>query len=281
MLWSLWLWDILLALHTDHPTTFSASEISSTGPFSSVPFQKMYRELCNETWKPTPPDPRPEDRVLRDQGFLLIMAILSDAITMRRSLGTDRDFMDATAAEVYQHNPFTPLSAREELDRMEEQLWRALDRYDAVYGDSLTSDLQALYQYTRLYISCKGVTSLCRVAHDATLGAPGLASLYAWGRQNVMRQESVDHAWSVLHFVAKRGSDPATACPTWFPIVTFHAALVVWARISQGRHSAPSARGGENMHALSWFKTELEVMQFPCCTVMVAVLDMLMSGGAV
>jgi hypothetical protein len=190
---------------------------------------------------------------------------------MHRSLSTPLTLSSPAQDQLYKHNPFTPLSAQTELERMHSQLSLALDRWDAKFQSSVSPDIRTLYHYARLYLSCPAIASLTQLA---SVSVAGQAS-DAWMEIDIS-EESVSQAWELLDVAATCPKVDQALCPAWMPVVVFHAALVVWAKIRLGK---VAERGKDSsVRALLAFKVELETMYWPCCGDMVMILQRLMAN---
>ncbi len=273
MLWSLWLWDVLHALHTNLSLNFSPNELLSRAPSSTLGFQDIYRSLLQESNSDTQ-SVMMKMTNCREQAVLLLLAILADTITIRRSLGSALNLANSNVQNnLYKHNPFVPLSARTELERMERQMSTALDRWYIKFESSMAPDIMSLYHYSRLYLSCPVIPTLTRLArYEPSFPNTSLSDI----PEISISARSVSHAWALLDVAARSPASEEVSCPAWMPIVVFHAALVVWAKtrvcIGAERDQSGSVR------ALLAFKVELEAMPWPCCVDMAATLQRLMSS---
>lgn len=276
MLWSLWLWDILHALHSGNPLCFSVEEVLSNIPGSTVPFLHVYRDLLHESRRNSQPLIATLGSPSRDQASLLLFAVLSDSITARRSLGSVNSVVCPASRVDVQHNPFAPSYAHAELERIQSQLSIALDRWNNHFSSSTSSDLVALFQYCRLYLSCPEIPRLDRAACHREFELRDTAN-FDEPIQVSISDQSVNHAWTLLDAAAKVRKSQEMLCPAWMPIVVFHASLVVWAKISLGTKSGRETHTHGSIRTLLAFKVELEAMHWPCCVQMGATLEKLMS----
>ncbi|KAH8815295.1 hypothetical protein F5884DRAFT_172944 [Xylogone sp. PMI_703] len=277
LLWSLWLWDIVNALHWNLSLNFSSVEVLSTMPSSTLAFQDIYREILQEPSSSNHPLFSTINSNSREHAVLLLLAIISDAMTIRRSLGSATNIINPIPIATYKYNPFVPFSAHTELERMESHVLRALDQWYGKFKGSMSPDILALYHYSRLYLSCPAIPVLSQLAEyqpsSASLNGTDLSS--SSNEANISDQ-SVTHAWALLDIAALCPKSREALCPVWMPIVVFHASLVVWAKITLGRSSDSNQHGSRR--ALLAFKVELEKMPWPCCTRMTATLQRLMSN---
>lgn len=278
MLWSLWLWDILHALHSNQTLNFSATEILSTEPSPAIPFQHIYRDLLQDGNEHQPILLAMNGDPDRDQSFLLLLAILSDSITVRRSIGSVINAVNPAHSLAREVNPYVLFSDHAELDRMLGQLSLALDRWDVRFTKLKRPDIKVLSLYCRLYLSCPILAALHEIALSQGEHSVPLKDLSASLNIDVSNR-SVDYAWALLDTAAAVTTPlPAESslCPAWMPICVFHAALVVWAKIRWDKSSTSAGHG--SIRALLAFKVELERMQWPCCTNMAKALQKLMCG---
>lgn len=275
MLWSLWLWDILHALHSNLPLTVSSNEISTTMPSSTLAFRDVYQSLLQLSGTDS-------ERILstmgnksKEQAVLLLLAILSDSITIRRSLGNAANAVGAACAAVSRHDPFVPLSAHTELERMQRQLSQGLDRWYGNFRGSMTQDVMTLFHYCRLYLSCRAIPRLPSLAEYA-LPSPSQAMAPSTLTDMKISSQSLSYAWALLDASAGYPKAEYELCPAWMPIAVFHAALVVWANTSFS--VGEDGNRHESKRVLLAFRVELEAMHWPCCVDMAETLRRLMSS---
>lgn len=277
LLFSLWLWDVLHALRLNLPLNFSPNEILLTMPSSDLAFQDVYRNLLQESGG--------NDKLLlftmgsntREQAIILLLAILSDSMTIRRSLGSAANVISPVQMGAYRHNPFVPYTAHTELERMQGQLLTALDRWYAKFQGSVGPEIIALYHYSKLYLSCPAISVFPQLAQHQHSGfSPSQVDAPDASSEVNISDQSVSHAWSVLDIAATSPKCEETLCPAWMPIVVFHAALVVWASISYNKGCGRDKSGSKR--ALLAFKVELDSMPWPCCADMATFLQKLMSN---
>ena len=272
------MWDVIQALHSNLPLNFASNELFSTMPSSTLPFQDVYRNLLEESKGDTQTLPTTIGSGSREQATLLLLAILSSLITIRRSLGSSANVIGAAQSSAYRHDPFAPLSAHTELERMQGQLSIALDRWHKRFGASAGPEIMALYRYCGLYLSCATIQDLPRLARYQT-GPDHLAgqsdTLSAPEDMSNIPDDSVNRAWALLDVAAACTKSEQHLCPVWMPVVVFHAALVVWAKTCIRTGDTGNANG--SVRSLLAFKVELEAMPWPCCTPMAATLQTLMA----
>ena len=270
-IWALWLADILHALRSDLSLNFfSSRELWTKMPCSPYEFQDIYRTLLdqNDNTRVLPADlTAPED------GFLLLMAMLSDLQILRRSLHQLLELGGNQRTKGHAHNPFVPLSPHTELDRMQSILRSALDRWHDKFRPHVPPEMMSFYHYCKLYATCDQLQMLPYLAGNQTVTSRAAITQ----TKVVISDQSIRHAWLVLDTAAARSKPPASdhLCPVWLPIIVFHASLVVWAkqRLDSTEHS--SGYGSRRM--LVAFKIEIEGMPWPCCQEMAATLERLMA----
>lgn len=267
-IWCLWLLDIVQALHFDLTVNvFTSRELWTTMPSSSLAFQDVYRALLDDK---TPQNNLSGEVTSHEDALLLLMALLSDLLYLRQSLGQVVRLAASTHTEPPGYNPFTPFTPRNELDHIETLLSLALDNWHARFHVSVTPELMAFYHYTRMYLSFDQLLSLPHI-----VGYRGLRSGSLSSNELSISDKTVREAWLVLDHVAARAQSPleGSLCPVWLPVVVFHAGLVVWAKHNLGR-----VQGGEeygSARILLVFKMELAAMPWPCCEEMAATLQRL------
>ncbi|KAI0105869.1 hypothetical protein F4814DRAFT_429777 [Daldinia grandis] len=277
MLWSIWLWDVLQAVHSNMSLNFSPDEISTNMPSSNIPFQDIYRSLLQNSSAEVQTLLSTTGASSREQAILLLLAILSDSITLHRTLGSAANVINSVQMTSYKHNPFVPYSAHAELERMQNRLSKALDQWYISFSGSMSPDVIALFHYCRLYLSCPEIPSLSRLAQYGTPSnqTPTQAGVTAATNTINISSQSLDHAWALLDVAATCPKSEGILCQAWMPIVVFHAALVVWAKVSFSTGGDRDTYGSRRV--LLAFKMELETMQWPCCTKMAVTLQRLMS----
>jgi hypothetical protein len=240
-------------------------------PSSLQEFQDTYDGLLHEQTGDDFQSMLSADMTSQDDAMLLLLAIISDAIHLRQSLGR----LVSTNEGRPVHNPFVPLTPRSELERMQKLLAKGLDRWQSHFQGLVSADVMAFYHYCRLYISCPDLPALSPLSgylnHFANSGSQSRSNA---GNSIKISDQSVQQAWQVLDHAVLRTKSDEQLCAVWLPIVVFHASLTIWASIS-----LVGAEGSErysSKRALLAFKVELEEMPWPCCIQMAAVLDSLM-----
>lgn len=271
--WCLWLSDITHSLHTGLATSFSSREIWTKMPSSQLEFQNTYNSLLHEQDCDGYQSNLPADLTSQDDAVLLLMAIISDAIYLRQSLGR----LVPTDNERRINNPFVPITPNTELERMQNLLSKGLDRWQSQFQELVSADVMAFYHYCRLYISCPVLPVLSPLSgyrnHSANLGFQRRSTT---GNSIKISDQAVQQAWQVLDHAASRAKSDEQLCAVWLPIVVFHAGLVIWASIVLVGAERSERHGSKR--ALLAFKVELEGMPWPCCTEMAAVLHSLMTN---
>ena len=277
LVWCLWLADVLQALHSDLSLNFSSRELWTRMPSPPHEFREVYSALLQEPSSNTVQPRISTETTSQDDIVLLLIAILSDSICLGRSLGRLVEVESCTNVDMRKHNPFVPLSPHTELDRMQNRLSTALDRWHTRFHNSISPEVLALYHYCTLYLCCAEFPILPGLAGYQTPTSPPSHSSRPIPTNDIrMSDQSVRQAWLVLDNVASRSRSSNGLCPVWLPIVVFHGALVIWANISFGRAGDSDKYG--STRALLAFKVELEEMPWPCCVEMAATLGRLISG---
>ncbi|KAL6241048.1 hypothetical protein RBB50_011951 [Rhinocladiella similis] len=275
MVWCLWLNDILYGLNHDLAVTgFSSRELWTKMPCSNYEFQEQYQNLMRDSqssWH------LPSDMSASNDGFLLLMAIMSDLVYIQRALGpfASSSHRSPSAGQIIPTKHFIPLSPQSEINKMHDTLSRALDKWIRHFQSHVSSDIMAFYFYIRLHLCCQRILDLPRMAgYGLTVDAPRATT-----HPPDVSDQAAGLAWQVLDSAVARNATSASEalCPIWLPIVVFHASLVVWAH--QKSHDALDGRTYSSRRVLTAFKVELEAMPWPCCPTMVATLERLMASG--
>ena len=234
-------------------------------PGSAAQFQDVYRTLL-------------DDRTLHDQvapsdfskedALLLLVALLSDLLYLRRSLGQVVHLAASIGKQPTQYNPFGAFSPHMELNHMSTILSRAMDKWHRWFHASTSPEIMAFYYYIRMHLSFNQILTLPQAAgYRGGDPAPGS------GNRPSIPDKTVGEAWRVLDNAAgwSQRASADSLCPAWLPIAVFHAALVVWA------HYARVEYGSARM--LLAFKMELDGMTWPCCVEMAATLGRLIAAS--
>lgn len=238
-------------------------------PSSGAEFQKVYNAFLEDKGPQSITFPL---SLSQEDAVLLLMAILSDLLYIRRSVGQHAHLTDPaqkTARNL--SNPFVPLSPHTETYRMQNIISSALDRWYSKFNTLSSPGMMAFYYYCRLYLSCPQILGLPHVVDyrgiDSVTGLSGLTAI---------SDQSVQHAWRILDDAAARPKSDLL-CPLWLPIFVFHAGLVVWAKQQLDTTQDPNGYGSNRI--LLPFKVELEGMPWPCCKEMAETLARLMAAA--
>ena len=224
---------------------FSTQEMAIRMPHSSHKLRHIYSLALQDASLPT------NMRHIEDS-ILLLVALLSDAIYLHRSLARLADRPE-------QVNPFVPLTPFSEHERMHDILSRAFDRWHSTFNTP--QSVMALYHYSRLYLSFPQVATL---AHDAGYPSGRVSDL-----KTTVPEQTLKHAWAILDSAAVSNNEGGEICPVWLPITIFHAGLVVWAKLrSDDAYGSP--------RVMLSFVLELQKMSWPCCPKMASTLQTLM-----
>ena len=202
----------------------------------------------------------PIDVKHQDDALLLLLALLTDAIYLQRSLGRWSTNPDPI-------NPFAPLSPYTEHQRMLSRLRTALKGWLQSFT-SIHSDIKVLYHYIQLYLTFPEVTSLA-----AGLGYPD--AVHATKVDSKVPETAAKFVWQILDDTAAASSTNGVRLPSpWLPVIVFHAGLVIWADISNCTSAyVPSKR------IVVPFILELQQMSWPCCSSMATTLETLMKDS--
>lgn len=275
-MWCLWLNDILYGLHFDLAvTSFSSRELWTKMPCSNYEFQEQYQNLFRDSHSRST---LPSDMTACNDGFLLLMAILSDLLYLQRSL---RPFASSShdsppAGRICSIKHFVPLSPQSELRRMYDAISVALDQWVRHFQPHVSCDIMAFHFYCRLHLCCQRVLDLPRISgYRSSAGVTSITNL-----PFDVSDQAAGLAWLVLDSAVGRTTTTTTStsdvlCPIWLPIVIFHAGLVVWAH--QRCHDSQDGGNYRSRRVLTAFKVELETMPWPCCLAMATTLEHLMT----
>jgi hypothetical protein len=205
--------------------------------------------------------------------LLLLVAILSDAIHMERSLGNLSRLERRTASQ-QQQNQYHILSASRERRQMRDKLLLALTRWKQRYTHPGTGDELSLFFFCQLYLICPALSVLPRLAdYTPAVSREILQTALDCAQDETVSDEAVGCAWDVLESASTGARTNTSLCPIWCPLVVFYAGLVVWARIRQNEGLGEKSRGTRKQ--LLAFKNELDQMSWPCCAEMASTLDRL------
>lgn len=261
--------SVLGAVHLNIPCYLTPGELSIQFDGTSNGFDRVYASLL-KTDNDFMPDLNAEG-----QPLLLLLAILSDSIAVRRSLASlarlgsssSKTYVNARCAQ----SPYQVLSPSAEFRRMQDQLLNALDKWEKMFGAQAEGNENAFFHFCRLHIVCDDLLVLPQLAKYAP--AVQREGPYNAGGSITVSDQAVAHAWTILENVDTKSTDEGTICPIWCPIVVFYGALAVWASIRQ--QGGQSTKYGSLKQLLA-FKIELERMPWPCCEEMASTLDRLL-----
>ncbi|KIW24040.1 uncharacterized protein PV07_09779 [Cladophialophora immunda] len=271
LVWCLWLIDIIQALHFELSINFFTSrELKTSMPSSTLEFQHAYRSLLDDR---TDCHQLAGEHLGQEDALLLLMALLSDLLHARRALEQMLPLTVFTGEQSTPYNPFGPFSPRLELDRVEGQISRALDKWHKWFHAGVPPEIMAFYHYCKMYLSFDYLLNLPRLA-----GYRGVASAPFPSEKVSLADTTVRAAWRILDSAAmwSQQNSADQLWPIWLPIVVFHAGLVVWAQ-----YSLPGARSSAQYGSpriLLAFKIELDKMPWPCCVEMAATLERLIAA---
>ncbi|KAK3626758.1 hypothetical protein LTR22_023053 [Elasticomyces elasticus] len=218
----LWLINIIQAIHFDlSAMLFTSQELCTPMPTSSFNFQDVYRVLLSGNQPVCPVPLGPSGSLKSEDGLLLLMALLSDLLYLRQSF----EQVSSPTTKIG-YNPFVPFTPHMEQESMESRLSLALETWYTWFKADVSSEVLALYYYSRM---CLYYDRLLALQSFAGYGGHGSSASLPKGMS--ITDEAFREAWRVLDNAAAR-TQPAWAdrlCPIWLPSVVFHAGLVVWA----------------------------------------------------
>ena len=240
-----------------------------------VEFDQLYRSLANDARLPEPTNFQHVDPML------LLTAILSDVVAVRRSLVLGRQtgaLHELSHEETPRlptrsdHPPDPVLSSASESERMIESLSESLDKWYLMFASGSRQHL-SLFYFCKLYLACPEIDWLPNAAGYP----PGKSQQYEAISMPLhgisISGAAVDYSWEILEHNDTTDTTVQTYCPIWRPLVVFLAALVIWAKIQQ---DSRQGRIGGRLKQLRAFRLELDQMSWPCCHEMSFVLDRLM-----
>ena len=229
-------------------------------PSSGHDFQDIYRAMIRE-------EDLPSDLKTPEDGMLLLTGILSDTMSVYRSL---RPIVHQAPSK-HGGNPYLALSPAMELDRMQSLLLNGLGKWHEHFGAVLNTrqDIAAFYHYCRLYLLCPGIASFSRLA-----GYRFQTSAVSKLGEVAITTDATSAAWFVRDSAAARSKHDDTLCAFWLPVIVFQAALVIAARVNSSTDEDAMYKSPQ---MLTGFKTELENMAWPCCEEMTHTLEKLMA----
>ncbi|KAK3615961.1 hypothetical protein LTR56_026279 [Elasticomyces elasticus] len=210
------------AIHFDlSAMLFTSQELCTPMPTSSFNFQDVYRVLLSGNQPVCPVPLGPSGSLKSEDGLLLLMALLSDLLYLRQSF----EQVSSPTTKIG-YNPFVPFTPHMEQESMESRLSLALETWYTWFKADVSSEVLALYYYSRM---CLYYDRLLALQSFAGYGGHGSSASLPKGMS--ITDEAFREAWRVLDNAAAR-TQPAWAdrlCPIWLPSVVFHAGLVVWA----------------------------------------------------
>ncbi len=250
--------DIVQAIHYNTVPNYSINEFYIKMPSSNSSFRTLYKSLLHGR-------PLPEDVRSREDGLLLLTALLADIVsTQRGQLSDDQDISDGGA-----RNPYAPLTSHSEYTRMKSTIQAALSRW-ARHFASTGSDLMALYHFAEMLLLFPQTSELPWLAGYASAQDPFFQQV----KYNVP-EKAASHAWQVLDAASECMSDDNRRLSIWLPVAVYLSALVVWKKL-QVNGSKEGVRG--SMRMLTMFANELVRLPWPCCVEMAATLHKLVKG---
>ena len=269
--------DAMHAVHCGLAPNYSTCELSINLPSSNHQFRAIYSSLTHGF-------AIPQDVRTREDGLLLLVALLQDVLYLQRRhhavpLPSRDDFGTATGQassnDPALRNPFASLSAQSEFLRMTDDLLAALSRWEQHFHRPVGSDILALYYFTRLHLICPDIWLLPHLAnYEPTRGfspARTLSSQHA-DRVNIP-DRAMDLAWLVLDHCDKASKSVECRLSVWLPIVLLLSALVIWQKL---RSQPDSNRKYGTLRVLSMFRDEIVKLPWPCCEQMTSTLERLM-----
>lgn len=265
--------DVISALHCHTTPNFSSIELNIQMPSSSYQFRSIYALIHNHY-------PLPEDVRSREDGLLLLTALLSDIIYIQRchpmnnftSIGHDGL---TSSSNVPLQNPYAPLSSISEYSRLTAALHNGLDRWKKHFQQSVGEDILALYYFCKLQLTCPDICELPSLAgYMASLDSITKSAKYTHDRKKLeIPDEAMDLAWLVLDNCNIQSEPLGKKLAIWLPVILFQSALVIWQRL---RFRSPTDIKYGTLKILSMFKNEISQLPWGCCLEMEATLNRLM-----
>lgn len=269
----MFLTDVIYAIHCGATPTYSTAELNIKMPSSSYPFRTIYALIYSH-------GPLPEDVRSREDGLLLLTALLSDTIYIQRChLMTSAFSISHTGSgangDAPLRNPYAPLGSHSERSRLDAAIHTALDRWKQHFQQHAGRDVLALYYFCKLQLICPDMWELPHLAgYMATTDSVTEPARNGGdeSRPNIP-DKAMDLAWLVLDNCNLQTEPLGRKLAIWLPVTLFLSALVIWQRL-RFRSAADIKYGTLKM--LSLFKSEIAQMPWPCCLEMEATLDKLM-----
>jgi hypothetical protein len=189
--------DVISAVHCDATPSFSTTELNIKMPSSSYQFRTIYALIHSN-------DPLPENVRSREDGLLLLMALLNDTIYMQRCYPMN-NFVSMSHAgstsrsDVPLRNPYAPLSSVSERSRLNAELHTALDRWKEHFRQAAGKDILALYYFCKLQLTCPDIRELPSLAGYMTSRDSITQSPISKrdGRRLEIPDKAMDFAWLV------------------------------------------------------------------------------------
>lgn len=268
----IFLTDIIHAIHCGTPPTYSTTELNIKMPSSNHQFRTIYALLHSQ-------GPLPKDVRSREDGLLLLTALLCDTIYIQRCylpLTPMDSARQGPQDDLPLCNPYAPLSSQSEHFRLDASLHAALGRWKQHFQPHVGKDILALYQFCELQLACPNIWELPHLAgYMATAPTTELIRMRAEGRQHQpgISDEAMNLAWLVLDNCNMETESPQRKMAIWFPAVLFSSALVIWQRL---RFRSPTDMKYGTLKMLGMFKSEIAQLPWDCCVEMQNTLDRLM-----
>lgn len=142
----------LYGLHSDLAvSSFSTQEIWTKIPSSGAEFQNIQKAFLEDKLPQSIAFPL---SLSQEDAVLLLMAILSDLLYIRLSIGQQAHLtIPAQKRARNLSNPSVPLSPHTETYRMQNIISSALDRWYSKFNTLSSPGMMAFYYYCRLYLS--------------------------------------------------------------------------------------------------------------------------------
>jgi len=267
--------DVISALHCDATPNFSTTELSIKMPLSSHRFRTIYALIHSHVSLPT-------DVRSKEDGLLLLTALLNDIIYMQRCYPTDTvpsvgHTASISSSNAPLRNPYAPLSSLSERSRLNAALNAALDRWKEIFQPTTEKVILALFYFCKLQVTCPDIWELPRLAGYMTcldsINNPSPPSRDG-GRRIEIPDEAIDFAWLVLDSCNMELETLGNKLAIWLPVILFHSALVIWQRL---RFRSPADTKYGTLKILSMFKNEIAQLPWACCAKMQTTLGRLMN----
>lgn len=269
----MFLTDVISAITCDTTPNFSTTELNIKMPSSNYQFSAIYALIHSH-------DPLPEASRSREDGLLLLIALLNDTIYMQRcypvnSLVSPSYVGSRPKSDKSLRNPYAPLSSVSERSRLNTELNNALDKWKEHFQQTVGKDILTLYYFCKLQLTCTNIWELPNLAGYMTScgSSTQAATSKRDGRRFEIPDEAMDLAWLVLDNCSIQTETFGHKLSIWLPVVLFHSALVIWQRL---RFRAPTDMKYGTLKILSMFKNEIVQLPWACCLEMGITLNRLM-----